>query len=475
MAISSQRPDTYSAASADGSPLPRRLVAAVAAGTLLNPLNSSMIAVALGTLAAQFRVSAATATWLISGFYLAAAIGMPVLGQLADRYGPRRVFRAGLLLVGLMGALAPFAPAFGWLLACRVIQAFGSAAAYPAGLAIFRAQRTGGRPPAQALGALTVAASVSAALGPVFGGFLVALGGWAAIFWVNVPVTAVGLALSARWLPPDQLPAPVAGPVASEPSTLRAVLGALDTPGIALFAGLLAGALGFLLSLATRPFWPLVPLAALAGVLLFYRERHVAEPFFDVRLLAANRSLLAVFAQFAAVNVAFYGVFFGLPLWFEQVRHAAPEAAGLLLLPVSSIGVLATPVAARLIDRRGARPALLIGAAALLAGTLALLVFGPVTPVFVLLIVGALLGVPNGFNNLGLQALLYRHAKPGQMGTAGGQFQTFRYLGAILATALLGIAFAGGATTAGLHVVAGVLATLSALLLLAATRAERGG
>ena len=85
--------------------VPHRIAAAVALGTLLNPLNSSMIAVALVDLQREFRVSLATSSWLISGFYLTAAVGQPLMGRLADRYGPRRVFLAGLAVVGVTCAL----------------------------------------------------------------------------------------------------------------------------------------------------------------------------------------------------------------------------------------------------------------------------------------------------------------------------------------------------------------------------------
>src|SRR5215467_13656684 len=116
----------------------RRLVGAVLAGTLLNPLNSSMIAVALVLLQSDFRVSVATASWLLSGFALAAAVAQPLMGRFADLFGPRRIFCTGLLVVGVASVLAPLAPAFGWLIACRMLQAFGTSAAYPAGLAIIR-------------------------------------------------------------------------------------------------------------------------------------------------------------------------------------------------------------------------------------------------------------------------------------------------------------------------------------------------
>src|SRR5919198_4139957 len=184
----------------------RRLIGAVLAGTLLNPLNSSMIAVALSLIQSNFRVSVATVSWLLSGFSLAAAVAQPVMGRLADLFGPRRIFCTGLLLVGVASVLAPLAPAFGWLIACRMLQAFGTSAAYPAGLAIMRAVNPQGQAPAGTLGAINITSSVSVALGPVLGGFLAARAGWPAIFLANVPITAVGLMLALRWLPADATP-----------------------------------------------------------------------------------------------------------------------------------------------------------------------------------------------------------------------------------------------------------------------------
>lgn len=455
--------------------LPRRLVAAVIPGTLLNPLNSSMIAVALLSLRADFRVSTTTATWLISGFYLAAAIGMPLMGRLADQFGPRRVFCAGLILVGLTGALAPLAPAFGWLLLIRIVQAFGTSTAYPSGLAIFRAWDPRGRTPAAALGALSVAGSVSAALGPVLGGALVAFAGWQAIFLVNVPVIVVGLILALRWLPADAASPATNADTGTPVRRLspRAMLGLVDVPGVLLFSVALAGLLGFLLSLAERPLWILLPVALVAGVLLVLREGRVGAPFLDVRLLAADRMLSGVYLQYAAVNVVFYGVFFGLPLWLEQARGFDPGVAGLLLLPVAGIGVLSTPIAARLIARSGPRSSLIIGALMLLVGSLLLFQFNRGTSVAVLLGAGAILGIPNGFNNLGLQAALYENAPADKTGAAGGLFQTCRYVGAILSTALLGLILGGRATSAGLHTLAAILAVISAGLLAASVMARR--
>jgi predicted MFS family arabinose efflux permease len=203
------------------------------------------------------------------------------------------------------------------------------------------------------------------------------------------------------------------------------------------------------------------------------REHGVAEPFLNVRMLAANRPLVGVYAQFAGVNIVFYAVFFSLPLWLERVHGFDSGLAGLLLLPVAGVGILTTPVAARLISRSGPGPALIIGTFTLIVGSLLLLVCNATTPVSVILAVGVVLGIPNGFNNLGLQAALYEHAPAHHIGAAGGQFQTFRYVGAILSTSLLGLAFGTTVTSNGLHLIAYVLAGISVLLLVASLTTRR--
>jgi MFS family permease len=315
---------------------------------------------------------------------------------------------------------------------------------------------------------------VSVALGPVLGGFLAARAGWPAIFLVNVPIAAAGLLLAWRWLPADATPAlAMLGASRLRRAAVRAVLRMVDVPGIVLFSGMLASLLAFLLSLSGSPLWLLLPVVPITAALLVLRERGVAEPFLNVRMLAANRPLIGVYAQFAGVNVVFYAVFFSLPLWLEQVRGFHSGLAGLLLLPVAGVGVLTTPIAARLISRVGPGPALLTGACMLTVGSLLLLVCNATTPLLVLLVVGGVLGIPNGFNNLGLQAALYEHAPAHHMGAAGGQFQTFRYVGAILSTSLLGLAFGTTVTSHGLHIIAYVLAVVSSLLLVASITVYR--
>jgi predicted MFS family arabinose efflux permease len=209
------------------------------------------------------------------------------------------------------------------------------------------------------------------------------------------------------------------------------------------------------------------------ATLLAVRELRCASPFFDLRLLAANPVLIGVFLQFAATTFVFYTFFFGLPIWLEQIRGFDARTAGLLILPVTGLGVLVTPVAAALVSRRGIRSSLVIGSVFMFIGSVLLLTFGPATPVLILIAVGIVLGVPNGFNNMGLQAALYEFAPPERMSWAGGQFQTFRYVGAILSSTLLGTVFKQRASTDGLHSMAVLLIVTSVALIVASVATRR--
>ncbi|WP_116947730.1 MFS transporter [Jiangella endophytica] len=446
-----------------------RLLLTLSLGTALNPLNSSMIAVALVSLHRDVGVGIATSTWLASGFYVVAAVCQPLMGRLADQLGARRLFVAGLVVMGTASALAPLAPDFGWLLVVRLIQAAATSTAYPSALILVRSAAggdhggDGARPPARALAVLSVAASGSAALGPVLAGLLVAVAGWQAVFLVNVPVTAVGIVLAVRVL---------AGvPVERGP---RIGLRDLDLPGIALFAGTLVALIFGVLSLADEPLWWLGAVVVVLGALLVWRERTVPEPFLDVRGLVANRALGSVLVQQSGVNLVFYCIFFGMPIWLEQVRGFDPATVGLLVLPMTVLSMLVTPITARAIGRHGSTGPRLLGLGLLVVAASALQLLGDTTPVALLLGIAVLLGIPNGVTGLSLQTALYSAAPAGRMGASAGLFQTFRYLGAIAATSVLGVILEQNLSTGGLHdvglLITGVAVVLFALGLLAARR-----
>lgn len=453
--------------------LPARLVGSLAFGTLLQALNSSMIAVALVGIRGDFHSGAQT-SWLISALYLATAVAAPTMGRLADLIGPRRVFLAGLSVVAVASLAAPFAPNLGALVATRVLLGIGTAAQYPAAMAMVRIVADGaaartrrrGVPATSALGALSVCSQTAVAFGPSLGGLLVGAFGWQSIFLVNLPFVAIGAVCILRWGPPGGRQA------AAGPGGTRQALARLDPAGLALFAATMTGLMLFLLSLAGRPHWWLLAVVLPLAAALVRLELRTNTPFLDVRLLARNRALSLTYLRTALTYMAFYAIFYGVPSWLEGGRGMSPGQSGLVMLPIAGLGVFMTLLATRLVRTRGPGLPLLIGSVGLAVGglVLATLVHAD-TPVVALLLVYAVLGIPNGFNNMGNQTSMYAAAPSGTTGAASGLYRTSQYVGANLAAAMLELVAGGGA--AGLHRMGLCVAAIAVVLVVGVLVARR--
>jgi MFS family permease len=434
----------------------RRFVVAVSAGSVLNPVNSSIIAVALVAIGRSFGVGAAATTWLVSALYLATAVGQPAMGRLADQFGPRRVYLAGLALVAAGGLAGWLAPSLGVLVAARVILGLGTSAAYPAAMAMIRsqAQRLRRDPPGSVLGALAVAGQATMAVGPPLGGLLIAAGGWRLTLLINVPLAAAGAVFALAWLPAD------------EPVRLR--LAALDLPGAGLFAATLTALLLFVMNLRAHPWWLLGAAAAL-GAALARRELAARSPFLDVAMLAHNRVLTTTYLRFGVTMLVTYSFIYGWTLWLEQAAGKTASAAGLLMLPSFAAAAGISALAAR---SRRIWPPLAAGAVTLTAGSASLLALNGQSPVWILAAVSVVFGVQNGLSLVTNQAAMYAQAPAAQTGTAAGLLRTFMYLGAIASAGITGFVFGARATDGGLHHLAMILIITSAVLL-AATLADR--
>ncbi|HWD62931.1 MAG TPA: MFS transporter [Humibacter sp.] len=411
-------------------------VGSISLGTLLNPLNSSMIAVALFDLQKTFTLGIAEATWVITAFYLASAAGQPLMGRLGDRFGPRRLFVFGMAVVIVVCVLTPFAPSFAWVCVGRVGLAIGTATAFPSAVAMVRplSARTGTSTP-RLLGRIQIANTAGAAIGPVIGGLLVSTLGWQAIFAVNVPLAAIALIGTWMLAPTD---------AARRRERIRTMVLQSDIPGIVLFVGTLVALLVFLLGLTPTPNWWLLGVAVAAAAGFVWRELTASVPFLDLRLLAKNRSLMMVYLCFAVFNLVYYTAFFGLPQLLQEHGHYDAGITGLLMFPLAAVTIGLTPLGARWIETRGLRFTLIVGGLGLIVGT-GLLAIAAVTvsPIAILLITAAM-GAPYCVVSIAMSQALYASAAPKDAGVAAGIFQTSRYVGAILATTLLGIVFVGG-------------------------------
>ncbi|MFE2186299.1 MFS transporter [Streptomyces sp. NPDC059455] len=455
---------------APADPFGPRLMAPLLIGSVLNPVNSTMIATGLVAIGHDFGVGAAQTAWLVASLYLASAVAQPAMGRLADLLGPRLVFLSGLLVVCAAGLVGALAPAFGWLIASRVLLGIGTSAAYPAAMALLRAQSfaTGRETPRPVLGRLSLAALGSAAVGPVLGGVLTTTAGWRAIFAVNVPLALIGITLALLWLPRTRMTSAEDG----TGSGARTAGAAFDPLGIALFTATLTTLMIFLMDLA-RPNWALLPVVlVLAGALAWWQLRR-PRPFIDLRMIGRNRSLALTYLRHGTAYLVIYMVMYGYAQWLEEGHGYSASRAGLIMLPMSGAAAVCSLLGAR---TKGIYAPLVLAAVLLAAGSGVLLLADESTPLVALLLAAVLFGLPQGLSSTGNQAAVYTQAPPTSVGAAAGLQRTSQYLGAITAAGLIGLFYGQRATAAGLHGIAMVAGALSlAVLVLTATdRALRG-
>jgi MFS family permease len=428
-------------------------------GSILNPINSSIIAVALVPIGIALGAPPAQTAWLVSALYLATSIGQPVVGRLIDLYGPRLLFLVGTSLTGIAGLVGVLAPNLGVLVVARVLLGFGTCSGYPAAMSLIRseAERTGRDSPAGVLTALAVSGQTIAVIGPSLGGLLIGLGGWRTTFAVNIPLAVAGLALGLVWLP--KTPRPERGPHDRS---------GLDIPGMALFAGMLISLLLFLMNPRVA-YWYLPVVTVLAAAAFAVVELRRAEPFVDLRVLGGNLPLLATYARALLAYVVSYSFLYGYTQWLEQGRGLSSSEAGLMQLPLFLTGILVSTTTGR---RKEIRGKLLVGAVCQLAACALLPAFGSHSAIWLLVAVALIFGVPQGLNSLALQNSVYHQADPARMGSSAGLLRTFMYLGAIVSSVATGFFFPHRADTAGLHHLAWFMLVVSALFL-AITAADR--
>ena len=436
----------------------RRLLAPMILGSILNPVNSSIIAVSLVPIGAAFGAPPSQTAWLVSALYLATAIGQPVVGRLVDTYGPRPLFLVGTALTGVAGVVGALAPNLWVLVAARVILGFGTCAGYPAAMYLIRSEnrRTGQDSPAGVLTALAVASQTIAVIGPTLGGLLIGLGGWRTTLAVNIPLALVAFALGARRLP--------RGAVLDRSATRSRI----DVVGIVSFAVLLTSLLLFLMQLRLDRLW-LLAVTVAAGVVFAVRERHNADPFIDVRVLAGNAPLLATYARALLAQLVSYCFLYGYTQWLEDSRGLSASTTGLVLLPMFATGILVSTVTGRHAQIRGK---LVVGALAQVGSCVVLLGLTAGSSIWVLVGLAVLLGVPQGLTSLANQNAVYHQADGARIGASSGLFRTFTYGGAIGASAATGAFFGRTADTAGLHELA-VFMTVVASLFVVLTLLDR--
>lgn len=411
-------------------------------GPLLNPINTTMISVALVPISHSLGVPSSTVVWLVAGLYLTSAIAQPTLGRVGDILGPRLVYAAGLVVVAIAGVLPSLMGGFGPVVASRVLLGVGTSAAYPSVMAMIRARsrRAGVETPPAVLSGISISTLTSSAVGPVLGGALIQLFGWRSIFLVNVPLALIALVMLLAWVPDE-----VERPTGDRRPRFRD----LDPLGILLFAGALASLLVFALNLSSPHWWLLgLTAAALVGLLLW--ELRQRGPFIDFRMLAANGPLTRTYLRMLLLYLGFYSMTYGYTQWVQDAAGFSSSQAGFLQLPTAVLAGVMSLVIARTPRVRG--PILIATTAPILGGLLMLRLHAS-TPVIYLLVITAIFGIAQGLSSVSNQQVLYRQSPSDQIGTAAGLSRTFVYLGAILSSGVLGATFGEAPSDADVHLI----------------------
>lgn len=416
--------------------VPRVVIATIALGSMLAPLNSTMIAVALPDVRADFDVSHGAIGWLISAYLVTMAVSQPVAGRLGDQVGRGRVYRFALLAFLLFSLLAAISPTFEALVAFRTGQAMAGAALVPNGMAILRAS-VSTRRLGRVNGMMDSLAAFSAASAPLIGAALLAVGPWRLLFLLNVPI--VGLAALLAWT----------GRFGDDGERAAA---RLDIRGIALMALLLITGTILLNGSAGRPSDPsfaagVVALVALTLVLV--RSQRGARTRFAAWELFRLPAYSAATGYALLTNLVLYTTLLAIPFFITEFQGRASTTTG-VLLGAMSIGIaVVAPVGGWLADTWGRRLPSLLGATVALAAAAAVIVaLDPDTSFILLAAALAAFGFGIGLGAGPATTAAIEAAPLAEAARAGGTMAMARYTGSILGAGILAGVLESGADAA---------------------------
>jgi EmrB/QacA subfamily drug resistance transporter len=341
------------------------VLAATILGSSMAFVDGTAVNVALPALQRDLGATVSDVQWVVEGYALMLAALILVGGALGDRYGRRLLFGTGVALFALASAACGLAPATGWLIAARVVQGASAALLVPGSLAILSASfppRRRGR----AIGTWSAFTGVTAAVGPLVGGWLIDHASWRWVFFLNLPIAAATLALTA-WRVPESC----------DPEASRR----LDWQGAALATLGLAGITYGLIELPSGGGSPggaggpvthgaalaalAAGLAALGGFVLV--EARSSAPMMPLDLFR-SRTFAGANLLTLCLYAALGGALFFLPFDLIQVQGYSAAAAGAALLPFVLLMFLLSRWAGGLVDRFGPRPPLVAGPAIAAAG-----------------------------------------------------------------------------------------------------------
>jgi MFS transporter, DHA2 family, methylenomycin A resistance protein len=411
-------------------------------------LDVTIVNVALPRISEDLGASLAQLQWVVDAYTLGFAALLLSAGVVVDRLGAKRVFSAGFVGFALTSLACGLAPGPGFLNVTRAIQGIGAAVLVPSSLAILNeACAHDWRLRARAIGIWTAAGGVAIAAGPVVGGLLLTWLGWRSIFFVNLPICALGLILTLRCVPPSQ--------VSKEEHR------SFDLPGQALAIVALTALIGAVIEARplgiTHPVLVVGWLLALAGMAGFIAvEARTASPMLPLHFFRLPGFTPAV-AFGVLVNCAYYGIIFVLSLYLQKTMGYSTVQAGLAFLPLTGTFIVSNIASGWMVGKTGSRAPMVLGALIGAVGYLLLhrldgqATFIEMMPAFVLIPAGMGLAVP------AMTTSILSSVDRARSGTASAVLNAARQVGGAIGVAAFGALVSevtGGQIVSGLKTAA---------------------
>ena len=396
------------------------------AGLFLLMLDSTVVALALPSIRHDIDASATGLQWVMNGYLLAITAFVVTAGRLGDMFGRKRLFLAGMCVFALGSVLSGAADDERVLICGRILQGLGAAPMLPLSLAIVCNAFPAGEQ-ARALGIWAGISALALGIGPLAGGLLVDLE-WRLIFWINLPIAAVGIAITA-----------LAAPESSDPGSGRRIdLAGLATLGVGLTAVVLA--------LVQADAWGAAAVAVLAlfGLLCLYAfwriEHRTPDPIVDFSLFRNGPYFGASAAAFALVG-SYWSVMFFQPQYLQDARGHSAIVSGLMILPVTVPMIFVSPFSGRLIARFGGRALMTAGMIFGVVGLLALTQIGAGSS-YALLLAGYLpFGIALGLVYAPMSTAAMAAMPAEKVGIASGVLAMDRVMAGTIALAATGAVF----------------------------------
>ena len=331
------------------SPRGRWVVAATVLGSGIAALDATVVGIARPAIGRDFHTGVSSVQWVVDAYTLTLAGLLLLGGTLGDSYGRRKIFSIGVVWFALASLLCGVAPSVQVLIAARALQGVGGALLTPGSLAILQASFAEDDR-AAAIGAWSGLGGLATAIGPFLGGYLIGAVSWRLVFFINLPLAVVVLAITARHVPETKAPGPVPR---------------LDVKGAACISGALAG-ITYGLIAASSYGWGSVPVLVPLGVgaallaLFIWVEDTEPQPMLPLAVFK-SRQFSAANAETFVVYAALGGLLFLLPTVLQVVSGYSPLAAGASLLPVTFIMLALSSRSGRLASRIGPRLQMSVG------------------------------------------------------------------------------------------------------------------